>query len=83
MNNIPPWLGQTVQQLMKVAEGLFGPGTGKAKKRWVRSALMDAAQSVDLPKIPGWAESPAKEAIVDMAIEVLWSANFQRKRKAA
>jgi hypothetical protein len=63
---------------MGIAEDLYGPGTGVAKKRWVRAAMLDALRSVDVPKVPDWIENPLKEALVDFLIDVVWSLQFQR-----
>jgi len=62
---------------MDLAEELFGPGSGAKKKAWVRAALLDAARSVDVPSIPNWIENPAKEALVDFLIEVVWGLHFK------
>ena len=75
--NLPAWLPGTVRKLMKLAEEVFGPGTGATKKAWVRSALLDAAKNVDVPSIPNWIENPAKEVLVDSIIEVIWGLHFQ------
>ena len=74
---LPTWLMPTTKNLMDLAEELFGPGTGEAKKAWVRNALLDAAKAVDLPNIPNWIENPAKAALVDFLIEVVWGLHFQ------
>ncbi|MDP2316324.1 MAG: hypothetical protein Q8P41_25725 [Pseudomonadota bacterium] len=74
---LPSWLLPSLQRLMGLAEDLFGPGTGVAKKRWVRAAMLDALRSVDVPKVPDWIENPLKEALVDFLIEVVWSLHFQ------
>ena len=74
---LPPWAGSLAENLMDTAEGLFTePKSGAAKKAWVRSALLGALQSVDVAVIPNWIENPAKAAIVDFLIEVLWSARW-------
>ncbi len=75
--NLPAWLPGTVKKLMNLAEEVFGPGTGATKKAWVRAALLDAAKAVDIPSIPNWIENPAKEALVDVIIEVVWGLHFQ------
>lgn len=75
---LPPWLATTAKSLMDLAEELFGPGTGATKKAWVRAALLDAAKSFDIPQIPDFIENPAKAAIVDFLIEVVWSLHFQQ-----
>ncbi|MFN7146881.1 MAG: hypothetical protein ACK4YP_24110 [Myxococcota bacterium] len=74
---LPSWLLPTLHRLMGLAEDLFGPGTGAAKKRWVKAALLDALRSVDVPNVPDWIENPAKEALVEFLIEVVWSLHFQ------
>lgn len=74
---LPSWLLPTLHRLMGVAEDLFGPGAGAAKKRWVRAALLNALRTVDVPKVPDWIENPAKEALVDFLIEVVWSLHFR------
>lgn len=74
---LPSWLLPNLHRLMSLAEDLFGSGTGAAKKRWVRAALLDALRSVDVPKVPDWIENPAKEALVDFLIEVVWSLHFR------
>ena len=75
--NLPAWLPGTVKKLMNLADEIFGPGTGATKKAWVRQALLDAAKAVDIPSIPNWIENPAKEALVDVIIEVIWGLHFQ------
>ena len=75
---LPSWLLPSLQRLMGIAEDLYGPGTGVAKKRWVRAAMLDALRSVDVPKVPDWLENPLKEALVDFLIDVVWSLHFQR-----
>lgn len=67
----------TTKTLMDVAEELFGSGTGESKKACVRNALLDAAKAVDLPAIPDWIENPAKVALIDFLIEVVWGLHFQ------
>jgi hypothetical protein len=74
---LPGWLMPATKNLMDLAEELFGPGTGAAKKAWVRSALLHAAESVDLPNIPNWIENPAKAALIDFLIEVVWGLHFR------
>ena len=74
---LPGWLMPATKNLMDLAEELFGPGTGESKKAWVRAALLHAAQSVDLPNIPNWIENPAKTALIDLLIEVVWGLHFQ------
>ncbi len=74
---LPAWIAPTLQRLMGLAEEIFGPGTGATKKAWVRTALLDAAKAVDIPSIPNWIENPAKEALVDFLIEVVWGLHFQ------
>ena len=74
---LPNWLLPNLHKLMDLAEEIFGPGTGATKKAWVRSALLDAAKAVDIPSIPNWIENPAKEALVDFLIEVVWGLHFQ------
>lgn len=73
---LPSWLAPNLHKLMGIAEEVFGPGTGARKKAWVRGALLDAARAVDVPSIPNWIENPAKEALVDFLIEVVWSLHF-------
>jgi hypothetical protein len=75
--NLPAWLPSTVRNLMNLAEEVFGPGTGATKKAWVRTALLDAAKSVDVRAIPNWIENPAKELLVDFIIEVIWGLHFR------
>lgn len=74
---MPSWLPTTLHDLMNVAEELFGPGTGAAKKRWVKAAVLDALKAVDVPNVPAWIEEPAKAALVDFLIEVIWSLHFR------
>ena len=74
---LPTWLMPTTKQLMELAEDLFGPGTGASKKAWVRTALLDAARTVDIPNVPDWIETPAKAALIDFLIEVVWGLHFQ------
>ena len=73
---LPSWLLPNLHKLMSIAEEIFGEGTGATKKAWVRAALLNAAKSVDVPSIPNWIENPAKEALVDFLIEVVWSLHF-------
>jgi hypothetical protein len=73
---LPTWLAPNLHKLMGIAEEIFGSGTGATKKAWVRAALLDAAKAVDVPSIPNWIENPAKEALVDFLIEVVWSLHF-------
>lgn len=75
---LPSWLAPNLHKLMDLAEEIFGPGTGPTKKAWVRQALLDAAKAVDVPSIPNWIENPAKEALVDFLIEVVWGLHFQQ-----
>ena len=75
--NLPAWLPGTTRKLMNLAEQVFGPGTGATKKAWVRTALLDAAKSVDIAVIPNWIENPAKELVVDFIIEVIWGLHFR------
>ena len=74
---LAPWLLPTTKNLMDLAEELFGPGTGPAKKAWVRNALLDAARSVDVPNVPDWIENPAKTVLVDFLIEVVWGLHYR------
>ncbi len=74
---LPTWLLPTVRDLMTLAERMLGSGTGPAKKRWVKAALLDALRAVDVPGVPNWIEEPAKEALVGFLIEVVWSLHFQ------
>jgi hypothetical protein len=80
--DLPQWLVPTLHRLMDLAEAMFDPHTGPAKKRWVKAALLDAASSVDIRKIPNWIEDPTKEALVDFLVEVVWSLHFRRPRSA-
>lgn len=75
--NLPAWLPGTTRKLMNLAEEVFGPGTGATKKAWVRTALLDAAKSVDIAVIPNWIENPAKELLVDFIIDLIWGLHFQ------
>lgn len=74
---LPSWLLPTTKSLMHLAEDLFGPGTGVAKKAWVRTTLLDAARALDIPNVPDWIENPAKTALIDFLIEVVWGLHFQ------
>ncbi len=73
---LPAWLLPTLNDIMTVAESTFGPRTGQTKKAWVRQALLTAARMIDVPLIPAWIEDPAKEAIIDFLVEVVWSLHF-------
>lgn len=74
---LPVWLMPTTRHLMDLADELFGPDAGVTKKAWVRNALLDAAKAVDLPHVPDWIEHPAKVALIDFLIEVVWGLHFQ------
>lgn len=74
---LPTWLPTTTHKLMALAEELFGSDSGVAKKAWVRTALLDAAKSFDIPEIPNFIENPAKAALVDLIIEIVWALHFR------
>ncbi len=76
---LPTWLLPTVRDLMTLAERMLGSGTGPAKKRWVKAAMVHALREVDVPGVPVWVEEPAKEALVGFLIEVVWGLHFQRR----
>lgn len=77
---LPDWLTPNIRSLMNIAEELFGSGSGAKKKAWVRQAALSAAKQVDIPQIPNWIEDPAKEALVDFLIEVVWGLHFNDMR---
>lgn len=76
---LPTWLLPTVRDLMNLAERMLGNGTGPAKKRWVKAAMLDALRAVDVPGVPNWIEEPTKEALVGFLIEVVWALHFQSR----
>lgn len=81
--DLPPWLATTTKALMNVAETVFGPHSGPAKKAWVRNALIAAARLVDVPEVPNWIEDPAKVALIDFLIEAIWSLDFRNPSPGA
>ncbi len=79
LNNLklPSWLIQGLTSLMQTAEALFSaPKSGPSKKAWVKAAALDLLEKIDLPAIPDVIEQPIKEALIDVAIEVIWALLF-------
>ncbi len=74
---LPSWLIHALTTLMQTAEGVFSrPRSGVKKKAWVKQAALDLLAQVDLPGIPDTIEPPLKEAMVEVAIEVIWALLF-------
>jgi hypothetical protein len=79
LNNLklPSWLVAAIANLMETAESVFSsPGSGVSKKVWVKTAALDLLERVDIPGIPDFIEQPVKEALIDVAIEVVWALLF-------
>ncbi len=79
LNNLklPSWLIQGITTLMQTAEDLFtGTKTGAAKKAWVKQATLDLLEKINIAVIPDFIEPPLKEAMVEVAIEVIWALLF-------
>ncbi len=85
LNNLklPSWLIQGLTSLMQTAEALFAtPKSGPSKKAWVKAAALDLLEKIDLPAIPDVIEQPIKEALIDVAIEVIWALLFAKNADA-
>ncbi len=79
LNNlkIPSWLVNALASLMETAEAsMTAPGSGAKKKAWVKTAALDLIERVDIPGLPDAIEQPIKEALIDVAIEVVWALLF-------
>ena len=77
---LPPKMAKTVADLMDVAEDMFAtPGSGPAKKRWVRDTVVDLFSKVDIKGLPNWIENPLKEALVEGLIEIVWELLYKRR----
>ena len=75
--SLPSWVIQAITNLMQTAEQVFSlPKSGSAKKAWVKQSTLDLLEKVNVPGIPDTIEQPIKEALIDVAIEVIWALLF-------
>jgi hypothetical protein len=72
---IPPWLFDAANELIGTAEKLItGEKKGTNRKRWVTAGLRKLLREHNVEQIPDWIEKPAEELIVDVLVEVVFTA---------